>query len=201
MYASEKWMINYFNRAAGREMNTFESACRTMTLIWELMWALGAVDAQGRTFQEGWLWTRSRIHFFSSWKLCLQMQWNSFLQCWRYFLGLLNGKCCALVRFKPRKWCAIGTILKCLLKIQSKQLIFHRQSSACHWVAFLTNPSEMQHANKIDRMITKSLSVLVVMYALASLHWKVLFSSKTQVPRKNIILFYSCPLNLPKLNR
>lgn len=41
-------------------------------------------------------------------------------------------------------------------------------------------------------------SVLVVMFIVASLCWNVLFPSKTEVPRKNIILFCSCPLNPQK---
>lgn len=57
------WMINYFNRAADRKINTYASLCRIMTLIWELVWALGDVNARGRIFQEGWLWTRSMILF------------------------------------------------------------------------------------------------------------------------------------------
>lgn len=57
------WMINYLNRAADRKINTYASVCRIRTLIWELMWALGDVDAWGRIFNEGWLWTRSMSLF------------------------------------------------------------------------------------------------------------------------------------------
>lgn len=55
------WMINYFSiRSADREINT---SAWIRALIWELMRALGDGDAQGRLFQEGWLWSRSRKLF------------------------------------------------------------------------------------------------------------------------------------------